>query len=241
MGEEGAGRPGGAADGGRPDAVASRASLLEAARRRGDYRLAQALADSLKDAVTAESLLDGLVGAGQGAAPPALPAGGWRPVDDLPAPWARWAAGWTLYQVARVAEGAGLERAGEALDVVVAAPAGAVASLSREVRVARVVPGEGREGGRLVEVPSQVYGEERRLRDGPPAPGERGERRAHLVWQADVPGGEEVWYLVLAGNPAASSRSTPATCGSAARASAWTWRTPTSSPGCPARRGSWSA
>jgi len=31
----------------------------------------------------------------------------------------------------------------------------------------------------------------------------RGERRAHLVWQADVPAGEEVWYLVLAGNPAA--------------------------------------
>ena len=203
MGEEGARRPGGAAGGGRPDAVAARAGLLEAARRRGDYRLAQALADSLKDAVTAESLLGGLVGAGQEATPAALPAGGWRAVDDLPAPWARWAAGWTLYQVVRVAEGAGLERSGEALDVVVAVPAGAVGSLSREVRVARVVPGEGREGSRPVEVPSQVYGEERRLRDGPPAAGERGERRAHLVWQADVPGGEEVWYLVLAGNPAA--------------------------------------
>ena len=70
---------------------------------------AQALADLLKDAVTAESPLGGLVGVGQEATPAVLPAGGWRAVDDLPAPWARWASGWTLYQVVRVAEGAGLE------------------------------------------------------------------------------------------------------------------------------------
>ena len=169
-------------------------------RRQGDYRLAQALADSLKDAVTAEWRL----GAGREDAPATLPAGGWRAVDGLPAPWARWASGWDLYQAVRVAEGAGLERSAEALDVIVAAPANAVGSLSREVRVARIVPGDGAGERRLLEVPSQVYGEERRLGAGPAAGGgERGERRAHLVWQADVPAGEEAWYLVLAGNPAA--------------------------------------
>jgi metal-sulfur cluster biosynthetic enzyme len=117
---------------------------------------------------------------------------------------AGWAAGWALYQVVRVTEGAGLERSAEVLDVVLAAPAGAVGSLAREVRVARVVPGDGGAAGRPQEVPSQIYGEERRRPTGPPSgTGERGERRAHLVWQADVPPGGEVWYLVLAGNPAA--------------------------------------
>jgi metal-sulfur cluster biosynthetic enzyme len=191
----------------RSDSVETKLKLLLAARESGDYRQALAVADSLKDGLEAEWRL------GQHTAPgsPVLPSGGWRPASELPAPWSRWADGWTLFQTVAVVEESGLARVGEPVDILVAAHAGQVHSLAREVRVGYVDAGT----GELREVPSQVY-DERRLRlpatstanqaggqDAGGEPTETGERQARLVWLADVPAGGRGWYVVLAGNPAA--------------------------------------
>ena len=197
----------------RNDGVARKLAVLEEARKRGDYRLAGALADSLKDGLAAEALLATSDEAeAPGAPAQSLPAAGWRPVAELPQAWARWAAGWAWFQEVALDELAGLDREREPVDVVLAAPAGRCGSLAREVRVARV----DREAGTLHVVPSQVYGEERsrgtggtgeaaraNKPDAPDATGESGVRSAHLVWLADVPAGGTALYVVFMGNPAA--------------------------------------
>ena len=184
----------------RSDSLEAKVKLLLAARESLDYWQATALADSLKAGLEAEWRL------GQGAPPstPVLRAEAWRPVSELPAPWQRWAEGWTLYQPVVLVEEGSLTRQAEPVDILVAAHARQVDSLAREVRVARVDVST----GHVLEVPCQVYGE-RRLRPSPASPTgelngeERSEHQAHLVWQADVPAGGRAWYLVLAGNPAA--------------------------------------
>ena len=76
----------------RTDDVETKVELLRRALRERDYAAALSLADSIKATVTNERAL------GEDPGTPVLPASGWRPVEDLPAPWARWASGWALYQ-----------------------------------------------------------------------------------------------------------------------------------------------
>lgn len=170
------------------DSLEVKRGMLQAARERGDYRLALALADSLRDGLEAEWRLQ----PEWMPETPVLGAASWQSAAEFPAPWRRWAAGWSSYQVVALTEHDGLARHAEPVDVLIAARAGIVTSFARELRVARLDAAT----GVLREVPSQVYGE-MCLREAP------AERRAHLVWQADVPAGGHAWYVVLAGNPAA--------------------------------------
>ncbi|HEU5317174.1 MAG TPA: hypothetical protein VFX49_13780, partial [Chloroflexota bacterium] len=174
--------------GARNDSAERKLALLREAHGRGDYPLAIALADSLRDGLTAERRLR--------SDPPPRPdltAGAWRPTAELPAAWADWAAGWSHVLGVTVAETAGIARDGEPVDVVVCAPADWCASLARELSVAAL---DGDAGTPRV-VPSQVYGEER-------ARGANGAvRSAHLVWRASAPAHGTTHYLVFAGNPTA--------------------------------------
>src|SRR5687767_7598131 len=97
----------------RSDGAERKMALLSAARQRGDYRLAEALADSLKDGLKAERLLR----AGESAGSEGITASDWRPVAELPETWRRWAEGWSSFQVLALAEEAGVERVGETVDV----------------------------------------------------------------------------------------------------------------------------
>src|SRR5687768_17985138 len=65
----------------RSDGAERKMALLRAARERGDYRLAEALADSLKDGLRAERLLG--EGDGESSGEPRL--NSWRGVEELPA------------------------------------------------------------------------------------------------------------------------------------------------------------
>ena len=174
----------------RSDGAERKMALLRAARERGDYRLAEALADSLKDGLRAERLL----GAGDAPGPGDAHLAAWRPVTELPAAWREWAEGWSYFLVVELAEEAGLERVAEPVDMRIEVPALWCESLAREVRMALVDT-----KGALVVIPSQVYGEERRRG------GEAGDdvRTAHVVWQASVAAGGAARFIVLAGNPAA--------------------------------------
>jgi metal-sulfur cluster biosynthetic enzyme len=172
----------------RSDDAEKKMALLRAARKRGDYRLAVALADSLKDGLAAEWRL-------AGGAPAAvdLAASAWLPVAALPGTWAPWASGWSWVQPVTLRESAGIARHGEPVDVLVCAPVAWCASLTRELRVAEV---DG-ETGTPCLVPCQVYDEERSRATGDDT------RSAHLVWRASVPARGAAHYLVFAGNPAA--------------------------------------
>ncbi len=203
----------------RSDGAERKIALLRAAWERGEYRLAAALADSLKDGLEAEWRLGGELSR-EVSGEADLPGDAWRPTGELPPAWQRWAAGWTRVQVVTASEGAGIARRREPVDVALRAPAAWCGSLARELRVAEV----DRETGGLRVVQSQVYGEERSRggegagRGGPGRPGgsdgrdgqsgkgaaaEGDVRSAHVVWQADVAAGGCATFLVFAGNPAA--------------------------------------
>ena len=178
----------------RTDSIERKIALLREARERGDLRLAEALADSLKDGLAAERLLDaGASAIGRAPGRPGLGPTGWAGAAELPPAWAGWAAGWSHFQSVTLEEIAGLQRVREPIDVALAAPVDWCHSLAREVRVAVVTA-----DGALVAVPSQVYGEERR-RGG----AGNDTRSARLVWQASVGAGGTARFVVLAGNGAA--------------------------------------
>lgn len=167
----------------RTDDVATKVRLLLDAQQAGRYDLALALASSIKDTLENERMLR----AGPDA--PVLAASGWQPVRTLPAPWAVWAGGWTLYQVLVLIETAGLPRRDEPVDLPAALPVEQVASPARELRVARLEAS----AGTLHEVSCQVYAEVRRGR----------EWRARLVFPASAPANGRSLYIVFCGNPAA--------------------------------------
>ena len=165
----------------RTDDVDTKVEILRRALRAGNHELALGVADSIKDTVTNQRMLD--------ADPETvhLPASGWLPTDELPGAWCRWADGWSLFRFVRLTEPIGQPRRAEPVDVVVAMPADCVASPGRELRVARL------DGGQPQELRSQVYGE---IRRGP-------SWLAHLVFEADVEAGGESVFLLFCGNPAA--------------------------------------
>lgn len=116
----------------RTDDVETKVELLRRALRERDYAVALSLADSVEATVTNERAL------GQDPGRPVLPASGWRPVEELPAPWARWASGWALYQGLALTEPIGQARQAEPVDLVVGLPVDRVTWPARELRVARL-------------------------------------------------------------------------------------------------------
>ncbi len=160
----------------RTDTFEEKMRMLDAAWKRKDYRLARALAHSLRNTVTQTQADEEL----PGAAPPFRE----EAVSTLPPSWRAWAQGWQHYQVVTLNETAGVSRPPEPVELTLKVPAAHAVSLGREVRVARVA------GGQLREVPSQVYHEICRGED----------RFCHVLFMAGGAARQGHTYLILYGN-----------------------------------------
>jgi metal-sulfur cluster biosynthetic enzyme len=165
----------------RTDDVDTKIEILRRALRAGNHELALGVADSIKDTVANQRLLDADPG------PIDVPSCGWRRTGELPRAWTCWADGWNLCQVLRLTEPIGQARLSEPVDLLVSMPADLVTAPGRELRVAQL------ENGRLRELCSQVYGE---LRRG-------AHWLAHLVIEANVEAHGEAAFLLFCGNAAA--------------------------------------
>lgn len=164
----------------RTESFAEKMALLEAAWEKKDYRLARALAHSLRNTVLQTQIEEESPGT------PLLPAGHFATVESLPAAWRTWAQGWRYLKVLCLEERAGLERPPEPVEVLLSCPAEQAASLAREVRVAQIAA-----DGALREVPCQTFGEVRR----------GGERLAKVLFMASSAANQRHTYLVFYGNP----------------------------------------
>lgn len=163
----------------RTDSFEEKMRMLNAAWKRKDFHMARALAHSLRNTVKqaqAEEEVSGVP----------LPFQE-HSVFDLPAPWKAWAEGWQHYQVITLDETAGVGRPPEPVEIVLRVPLEHATSLTREVRVVRVVDGQ------LREVPSQVYKEIRR----------KGLRFCQVLFMAGGAPRQRHTYLILYGNPEA--------------------------------------
>ncbi|MBL8228358.1 MAG: metal-sulfur cluster assembly factor [Bryobacterales bacterium] len=161
----------------RTDPFQEKLRLLEAAYRRKDYRLARALAQSLRNTAIQAQVEEEPAGT-----PVPAPV---QSVESLPAPWRNWAKGWSSYQVIALDETVGQNRPPEPVEVTLTVPVAECASMAREVRVARVG------GSELREVPCQVFHEVVR----------KGERSAKVLFFASGPAHQRQTYLVFHGNP----------------------------------------
>ena len=164
----------------RTDSFEQKMALLEAAWKKKDYRLARALAHSLRNTVIQEQIEHESPGT------PLVPAARFDTVDSLPPAWRAWAHGWGYCKTVNLDETAGLARPPEPVEVLLSCPVDQAASLAREVRVARITA-----EGTLKEVPCQTYGEVQR---GP-------ERLAKVLFMAEGPARTRQTYLVFYGNP----------------------------------------
>lgn len=163
----------------RTDRFEEKLKLLEAAWQRKDFRLARALAHSLRSTAIQAQAEEESPGT------PLVAAARFESVDTLPSPWRNWAKGWKYFKTLTLDETIGQERPAEPVEVLLSFPAEQVTSLTREVRVARV------NDGALKEVPCQVIGEVRRGH----------ERLGRLLFLADAPARQPQTFLVLYGNP----------------------------------------
>ncbi len=164
----------------RTESFEEKMLLLEAAWRKKDYRLARALAHSLRDTVVQTQLEEESPGT------PLMPATRFEMVESLPPAWRSWAQGWRYCKAVNLDETAGLARPPEPVEVLLSCPAEQAASLVREVRVVQVMV-----GGVLREVPCQTYGEVRR----------GAERLAKVLFMAGGPAHQRQTYLIFYGNP----------------------------------------
>ncbi len=163
----------------RTDSFEEKLRLLEAAWRRRDFRVARALSHSLRDSAIHAQQEEESPGR------PLMAAGQREPVASLPPAWREWARGWRYFKTVHLDEPLGLERSSEPVELLLSFPGAEVASLAREVRVARVAEGA------LREVPCQVFGEVRR----------GAERLARVLFMAGGTMHERQTYLVFFGNP----------------------------------------
>ncbi|MEZ6032376.1 MAG: hypothetical protein R3C17_04740 [Planctomycetaceae bacterium] len=163
----------------RTDSFETKMRLLQAAWDRKDYDLARSLTHSLRDSVIQTQVEEKPPGTSL------LPASQFHTVDTLPVEWQHWAQGWKYFKQIAVTETAGEPRTSEPVEVLLSFPQDQVNSLAREVRLARL------EAGRLIEVPSQIFGEVRRSN----------ERFCHLLWMADSLPRQKQVFLVFYGNP----------------------------------------
>ena len=163
----------------RTDRFEEKMMLLEAAWRRKDFRLARALAHSLRSTAIQAQAEE------ENPGTPLVTAGRFETVESLPSPWRNWAQGWRFCKALTLDESTGQERSSEPVEVLLSFPAEQVISLTREVRVARMADGA------LKEVPCQVFGEVRRGK----------ERLCKLLFMADSPARQKQTFLVFYGNP----------------------------------------
>ncbi|MCC6858861.1 MAG: metal-sulfur cluster assembly factor [Bryobacterales bacterium] len=164
----------------RTDGMEEKLRLLEAALRNRNFELIQSLAESLKDTA-------GLARLQAEPGPPVMPAEAFGRVDELPAPWRRWARGWEFYKVLTLDETVGLARSGEPVECLLSFPAGRIAAPFREIRLAWMDEA----AGQLREIPCQVSQEAQ----------QGGERFCRLAFRAASPAHVRTHYLVFYGNP----------------------------------------
>ena len=163
----------------RTDSFDTKMRLLEAAWQRKDFDLARSLTHSLRDTVVQTQLEERSPGTS------IIKTSQFHSVDSMAESWKKWALGWKYFKVVSVEETAGEVRTAEPVEVLLSFPADHVTSLSREVRVAGV------SGGRLVEIPSQVFSEMRR----------GGENFCRILWMADSLPGQKQSVFIFYGNP----------------------------------------
>ena len=163
----------------RTDRFEEKLKLLEAAWKRKDFRLARALAHSLRNTAIQAQAEEESPGT------PLVAAARFESVDALPSPWRNWAKGWKHFKTLTLDETIGQERPAEPVEVLLSFPNEQVTSLTRELRVARA------NDGALKEVTCQVIGEVRR----------GNERLCKLLFMADAPARQPQTFLVLYGNP----------------------------------------
>lgn len=163
----------------RTDSFEKKMKLLQDAWQRQDYDLARSLTHSLRDTVVQTQVEQENPGTSL------MPASQFQTVDALPAHWKQWAFGWQFVKQISITETAGEVRSSEPVEVLMSFPDEHVSSLGRELRIARVAD------GRLIEVPSQVFGEVRR----------GNERLCHVLWMADSLPGQKQTFLFFYGNP----------------------------------------
>jgi len=163
----------------RTDTFEEKMKLLEAAWRRNDFRLARALAHSIRNtAIQAQHEREPVDA-------PLITAERWAPVESLPNVWRQWAKGWSHFQTIVLDETAGQNRPPEPVEIAVSAPVSQCASFQRELRLARIV------NGQLREVPAQVHKEVVRS----------GERNARVMFLASGAGHQRQSLLLFHGNP----------------------------------------
>src|SRR5436190_22053632 len=163
----------------RTDRFEEKVKLLEAAWQRKDFRLARALAHSLRSTAIQAQAEE------ESPGNPLVPATRFETLNALPSPWRNWAKGWKYYKALTLEETIGQERQGEPVELLLSFPTEQVTSLTRELRVARV------NDGVLKEVPCQVFDEVRR----------GNERFCKLLFMTDTPARQQQTFLVLYGNP----------------------------------------
>jgi len=162
----------------RTDRFEEKLKLLEAAWQRKDFRLARALAHSLRNtAIQAQAEEESL-------GTPLIGAADYENVESLPAPWRTWAQGWKYCKVLTLEETTGRERRAAPVEVLLSFPTEQVSSLTREVRVTRIAEGV------LSEVPCQVWGEVRR----------GGERLCKVLFMAECLAQQKQTFLVFYAN-----------------------------------------
>jgi metal-sulfur cluster biosynthetic enzyme len=162
----------------RTDRFEEKLKLLEASWRSKDFRLARALAHSLRNTVIQAQAEEEYPGV------PLMEASRHAKVESLPAPWRAWAQGWAYCKVLTLRETTAQDRPAEPVEVLLSFPAEHVTSLAREIRVARIAAGV------LSEVPCQVHDEVRR----------DGERLCKVMFMASSSAGQLQAFFVFYGN-----------------------------------------
>ena len=109
----------------RTDPFEEKMKLLAAAWQRKDFRLARALAHSLRSTAIQAQAEEEIPGT------PLMAAARFETVASLPAPWRRWAEGWKYCKALTLDEAIGQERPPEPVEVLLSFPAAQVTSLAR--------------------------------------------------------------------------------------------------------------
>src|ERR1051326_8358540 len=110
----------------RTDRFEDKLKLLEAAWQRKDFRLARALAHSLRSTAIQAQAEEESPGT------PLFSAARHEMVEPLPAAWRNWAQGWKYCKVLTLEETIGQGRPPEPVEVLLSFPAEQVTSLARE-------------------------------------------------------------------------------------------------------------
>ncbi len=163
----------------RTDSFETKMKLLQEAWEQKDYDLVRSLTHSLRDTARQTQAEE------QPASQSLVETRQFQLVESLGSTAAEWAQGWKYVKEVVVAETAGEARKSEPVEVSLSFPDDQVTSLAREVRLARV------DGGRLIEVPCQIFHE---LHRG-------SERSCQILWLMDSEPNQSQRFLVLYGNP----------------------------------------